>query len=177
MKPGRSFPAIVSEELWEQANAVLQRRSEDAKNRKGICNHQNLLTGKLFCTHCGTAYYRRESRDKQGNKNSKWGCSDKIKERKDACDSFPIYEKELVPLLFEVFRDTWNSAAAMIEEYEQMYRSMICDYNLEKKVEAAQAAIDLAAKKKSRLLELVALESIPPPRRLQGYDRSGHPEC
>ena len=32
---GEIVPAIVSEELWEQANAVLRRRSEDVKNRQG----------------------------------------------------------------------------------------------------------------------------------------------
>ena len=159
---GQIVPAIVSEELWEKANAVLLCRSEDVKNRQGICNHANLLTGKLFCTHCGTAYYRRESKDKLGNQNSKWVCSNKIKSGADACDSFPIYEKELVPLLFEVFRDTRQASAAMIAEYERMYRSMTCDGNLEKKIEEAQANIDLAKKKKSKLLELVTLESITP---------------
>ena len=159
---GQIVPAIVSEELWEKANAVLLRRSEDVKNRQGICNHANLLTGKLFCTHCGTAYYRRESKDKLGNQNSKWVCSNKIKSGADACDSFSIYEKELVPLLFEVFRDTRQASAAMIAEYERMYRSMTCDGNLEKKIEEAQANIDLAKKKKSKLLELVTLESITP---------------
>ena len=96
---GEIVPAIVSEELWEQANAVLRRRSEDVKNRQGVCNHANLLTGKLFCTHCGTPYYRRDSVDRQGNKNSKWVCSGKINNGKDSCDSIPIYEKELIPLL------------------------------------------------------------------------------
>ena len=159
---GQIVPAIVSEELWERANEVLRRRSEDVKNRQGICNHANLLTGKLFCTHCGTAYYRRESKDKQGNKNSKWVCSGKIKSGADACGSFPIYESELVPLLFEVFRDTRESSAAMIAEYEQMYRTMVGDGNLERKIEETQAAINLAARKKSKLLELVTLESITP---------------
>ena len=146
---GQIVPAIVSEELWERANTVLRRRSEDVKNRQGICNHANLLTGKLFCTHCGAAYYRRESKDKQGNRNSKWVCSGKIKSGADACDSFPIYESELVPLLFEVFRDTRESSAAMIAEYEQMYRTMVGDGNLERKIEETQAAINLAARKKS----------------------------
>ena len=159
---GEIVPAIVSEELWEQANAVLRRRSEDVKNRQGICNHANLLTGKLFCTHCGTPYYRRESKDKQGNVNSKWVCSGKISGGKDACPSFPIYESELKPLLFEVFRDTREASAAMIEEYEQLYRSMTSDGNIEKKIEAAQASIELSLKKKSKLLELAALDSITP---------------
>ena len=159
---GELVPAIVSEELWEQANAVLRRRSEDVKNRQGICNHANLLTGKLYCTHCGTPYYRRESKDKQGNINSKWVCSGKINGGKDSCPSFPIYESELKPLLFEVFRDTREASAAMMEEYEQMYRSMTSDGNVERKIEAAQASIELSLKKKSKLLELAALDSITP---------------
>ena len=47
---GEIVPAIVEEALWEQANEVLRRRSEDVKNWQGICNHANLLTGKLYCT-------------------------------------------------------------------------------------------------------------------------------
>ncbi len=157
---GEIVPAIVSEELWEQANAVLRRRSEDVKNRQGICNHANLLTGKLFCTHCGTPYYRRDSVDRQGNKNSKWVCSGKINNGKESCDSIPIYEKELLPILFEVFRDTKDASASMMEEYERMYRSMTSDGSVEKKIESVQASIALSLKKKSKLLELVALDSI-----------------
>lgn len=159
---GEIVPAIVSEALWEQANAVLRRRSEDVKNRQGICNHQNLLTGKLFCTHCGTPYYRRESKDKSGNQNSKWVCSGKINNGKDSCGSFPIYEDEIKPLLFEVFRDTKDLSAAMLAEYEQMYKSMTADGNLTKKMEASESKLQLARKKKSKLLELVALDSITP---------------
>ena len=159
---GEIVPAIVSEELWDEANAVLKKRSEDVKGRQGICNHANLLTGKLFCTHCGTPYYRRDSVDRQGNKNSKWVCSGKINNGKDSCNSIPIYERELIPLLFEVFRDTQDASAAMLEEYERMYRVMTSDGNIEKKIEAAQASIELTLKKKSKLLELVALDSITP---------------
>ena len=113
---GEIVPAIVSEELWEQAYAVLRRRSDDVKNRQGICNHANLLTGKLYCTCCGTAYYRRESQDRQGNKNSKWVCSGKIKNGADSCDSFPIYEDEIKPLLLDVFRDSEASAEALTQQ-------------------------------------------------------------
>jgi DNA invertase Pin-like site-specific DNA recombinase len=88
---GEIVPALVSEEVWDQANEVLARRSEDVKNRKGVCNHANLLTGKLFCSHCGAAYYRRESKDRFGKVNSKWVCSNKINNGAEACPSFPIF--------------------------------------------------------------------------------------
>lgn len=159
---GEIVPAIVSEELWEAANAILRRRSEDVKNRQGICNHANLLTGKLFCTHCGTTYYRRESRDKQGNRNSKWICSGKIKGGKDACASFPIYESEIKPILFEVFRDSRDISAAMLEEYQAAYQRMTADGDLQQMIARQEGVIALANKKKSKLLELIAGDHITP---------------
>ena len=150
---GQIVPAIVSEELWEQANEVLKCRSDDVKSRQGICNHQNLLTGKLYCTHCGAAYYRRESKDKDGRKNSKWVCSGKIKNGADSCPSFPIYEEEIKPLLFEVFQQTEVNVAALIEEYMEMYRSLDEDNQIPKLIAKQKERMGLAQKKKTKLLE------------------------
>ena len=149
---GEIVPAIVSEELWEQANAVLRRRSDDVKNRQGICNHANLLTGKLYCTCCGTAYYRRESQDRQGNKNSKWVCSGKIKNGADSCDSFPIYEDEIKPLLLDVFRDTEASAEALIEEYVELYKSLNRGGKLDKQIASLQKQLETVEQKRMKLL-------------------------
>ena len=150
---GEIVPAIVSEELWDRANEILKRRSDDVKSRQGICNHANLLTGKLHCTCCGTAYYRRDSKDKQGNVNSKWVCSGKIKNGADSCDSFAIYEDEIKPLLFEVFQETEVNVAALIDEYMEMYRSLDEDNQIPKQIEQQKQRLDLAQKKKSKLLE------------------------
>ena len=149
---GEIVPAIVSEALWEQANAILRRRSDDVKNRQGVCNHANLLTGKLFCTCCGTAYYRRESQDKQGHKNSKWVCSGKIKNGADSCGSFPIYEDEIKPLLLDVFRDTEASAEALIEAYVEMYRSLNRGGRLDVQVAALHKKLATVEQKRMKLL-------------------------
>ena len=149
---GEIVPAIVSEELWDQANAILRRRSDDVKNRQGVCNHANLLTGKLFCTCCGTAYYRRESQDKQGHKNSKWVCSGKIKNGADSCASFPIYEDEIKPLLLDVFRDTEASAGALIEEYVEMYRALDRGGRLGSQIAALHKKLATVEQKRMKLL-------------------------
>ena len=149
---GEIVPAIVDEELWERANAVLRKRSEDVKNRQGICNHANLLTGKLYCTCCGTAYYRRDSKDRDGNKNSKWVCSGKIKNGADSCDSFAIYEEEIKPLLFEVFNETKVDAEALIEEYIEMYKLVDDDNTIGRQIEELKLKIELLQKQKSKLL-------------------------
>ena len=150
---GQIVPAIVSEALWDTANTILKRRSDDVKSRQGICNHANLLTGKLYCTRCGAAYYRRESRDKQGNKNSRWVCSGKIKNGADSCPSFAIYEEEIKPLVLDVARDTKVNTEALIEEYVQRFQALDASNEIPKQIEQQKSRRELALKKKSKLLE------------------------
>ena len=157
---GEIVPAIVSEEVWDKANEVLQRRSEDVKNRQGVCNHANLLTGKLYCTHCGAAYYRRESKSKDGTVNSKWVCSNKINNGADACPSFPIYEDEIKPILFEVFSETKVDVEALIDEYTEMFKSMETDTETAKQIDEQKRIIAMADQKKNKLLELVTTGAI-----------------
>ena len=150
---GEIVPAIVSEELWEQANAVLKRRSRDVKNRQNQCNHANLLTGKMYCTHCGRLYYRKDSKDRKGNVLSRWICSGKIANGATSCPSFTIYEEEIKEVLYEVFKDTAEDAKRIIEEYTGLYAEMT-----EKDASAADLKrlkdrLDLLSRKKSKLLE------------------------
>ncbi|MBQ8355689.1 MAG: recombinase family protein [Oscillospiraceae bacterium] len=154
---GQIVPAIVSEELWDAANTVLKKRSDDVKSRQGICNHANLLTGKLYCTCCGTAYYRRDSVDRQGNKNSKWVCSGKIKNGADSCDSFAVYEEELKPLLLEVFKEAEPQVEALIEEYVEMYKAIHQGEDLSKRVSSLETGIATIQKKKQKLLAFNAM--------------------
>ena len=150
---GDIVPAIVSEELWEAANVVLERRSKDVKNRQNICNHANLLTGKLFCTHCGKAYYRRDSVDRQGNKNSKWVCSGKINNGADSCPSFAIYEEEIKPVLFDVFNETSPVAEDLVESYIEMYKTIDANGEMLKDIEKLKAQIEHEQKKKRKILD------------------------
>ena len=152
---GEIVPAIVSEEVWDKANEVLRRRSEDVKNRQGICNHANLLTGKLYCAHCGAAYYRRESRSKDGKVNSKWVCSNKINNGAEACPSFPIYEDEIKPILFEVFSETRIDVESLLENYHEMFSALEADDETTKQMSEQKRVIELAEQKKNKLLELV----------------------
>ena len=149
---GEIVPAIVPEKLWDLANDVLRTRSEDVKSRQGICNHPNLLTGKMYCTHCGAAFYRRDSVDRKGNKNSKWVCSGKIKNGADTCPTFHVYEDELKPVLLEVLKDCSDNADELIEEYLEMYKSLTQGNDLTAQIQKLEQVISLGEKKKQKLL-------------------------
>ncbi len=150
---GEIVPAIVDEELWEKANAVLRRRSRDVKNRQNLCNHPNLLTGKMFCTHCGKLYYRKDSKDRKGNVLSRWICSGKINNGTDSCPSFTIYEEEIKEVLYEVFKDTAEDAKLIIEEYTNMYAEVLAKDSSSGELQKLKDRLDFLSKKKSKLLE------------------------
>lgn len=101
---GETVPAIVSEELWDKANEVLYMRSQDVITAQHKTVHQNLLTGKLICSHCGKPYYRKDAVGKNGEKMSKWVCSGKIKNGADSCPSHAIYENEIKPMIEDIFK-------------------------------------------------------------------------
>ena len=157
---GDIVPAIVDEETWDKANEVLARRSEDVRSRQGLCNHANLLTGKLYCTHCGAPYYRRESKSKDGVVNSKWVCSGKINNGADSCPSFPIYEDEIKPILFEVFNETRTDMEGLLDRYMELFRSLDSDTETTNQIAEQQRIMRMAEQKKNKLLELVTTGAI-----------------
>ena len=158
---GEIVPAIVEEDLWERANVVLSRRSKDVKNRQNLCNHPNLLTGKLFCTHCGKSYYRRDNKDRLGNINSRWVCSGKINGGKDVCPSFGVYENEIKPILFEVFSETAHVVSEeLIAVYMDLLGQLEGESGLQDDIIRMKKQIEAGYKKQEKLLELVTTDAI-----------------
>ena len=76
---GETVPAIVSEELWDKANEVLYMRSQDVITAQHKTVHQNLLTGKLLCAHCGMPYYRKDAVSKAEKKSQSGYARAKLK--------------------------------------------------------------------------------------------------
>lgn len=146
-------PPIVSEELWEQANAVLARRSKDVKNRQNLCTHPNLMTGKLICAHCGKTYHRKASGDKRGNStNSAWVCSGKIKNGAKSCPSRYIYEDEIREILFALFQETQFDVDAYMKKYVEVFKAALnTDETMSRRMELTEE-IEAIKKKKTKLL-------------------------
>lgn len=151
---GEKVPAIVSEEVWDKANEILARKSKDVKNRQNKCNHANLLTGKLFCTHCGVPYYRKASTH-LGEKCSTWRCSGKIKNGKDSCPSLSLFEDEIKRIIFDLFVDTHEDVEECIDKQLELLKSVVQTDETPKMNECAKI-IQAAKAKKMKLLDLVA---------------------
>ena len=151
---GEIVPPIVSEELWETANKVLAKRSADVKYRQGICNHPNLLTGKIVCKNCGSPYYRKDCKNRDGSTNSKWVCSGKIKNGKNYCHSFAIYESEIKKVLYETFRSVSEDLEQIIEEYTQLLLDIMQNDGTEHELKRAEEQREKLYESEAKLFNL-----------------------
>lgn len=148
-------PAIVSEEVWEQANAILAKRSRDVKQHRGQYNHGNLLSCKMYCTHCGVLYHRlasvRHTKEKQ--LNSCWICSNKKKNGADKCPSRHLYESEIKQAIFSMFQEFKEDAGDSLEGLMEQLEDLRQGNDLKREVAKLEAQIDKEKQKRTKLLQ------------------------
>ena len=151
---GTTVPALVSEELWQAANEVFQRRSIDVKGRRNCSTHKNIYTGKLYCTEDGAPYYCKDVHYK-GTNVSKWLCSHKINHGAASCRSIAIYESELSPIILDAFREFSKGADEILAAYLEQYRQVMDD-TAHYKAERERIAKELSSveKKQDQLLDM-----------------------
>ena len=147
-----NVPAIVSEELWDEANKRLKKRSAEVKRRQGPQNMHNLFTGKIVCEDCGGTFYKKENKLKDGRKVARWTCSGKI--NKHICKSLDVYEDELVAIIVDLIEHTEFDTERAIETYRQMLQKAHDGSDREKRREEIQAELEKVAQQRERMIKL-----------------------
>ena len=66
--------AIVSRELWNTAQAELEKRSRRGTTSTGHSNRY-LFSGKIKCGECGASFVSRKKRRSDGSFYRRWGCN------------------------------------------------------------------------------------------------------
>ena len=154
-KDEESIPPMVTEKLWDKANEIYRQRSKQVKNRcSSYGNIENKFTRKIVCANDGEYYWLKGniSRNKniEGN-NPRWQCSKKKKKSSD-CNSFTIYESELIPIILELIKNT-SFSDDLINDYISLYKSVSDSSNYEKQILEIEAEIAKLNKKKEIILE------------------------
>ena len=150
---GETVPAIVSEEIWDKANEVLYMRSQDVITAQHKTVHQNLLTGKLICAHCGKPYYRKDSVLKNGEKKSKWVCSGKINNGTQSCPSRAIYEDEIKPIIEDIFKSGQQNIEELSACVLRLVSELLDSNENQEEISRINQSIITQEKMKAKLLE------------------------
>ncbi len=155
MYPDPTIPAIVTEELWDRANALYKERSKQMKSHANGATYHNRYpySGKIYCEEHGTTYHRQVLESKSGRKEV-WQCKIYRAKGRAACSAPQVRSEELDRIMADIFTQMMKDKNTIIESLLTVLQSVPqeVDYTAAKRrVEDEMAAIN---SKKDHLLEL-----------------------
>ena len=149
-----NVPPIVTEELWDKANSLLQRRSEKQSAKdKGCYQNQYPYSGKIICGVHKTPYYRNLYRYKSGSKEV-WQCQEYVKNGKNGCTAPILYTIEADDILRQSLETVAKDKSEIVEELAQIYASADSKGKLKAETSKCKAEMETIQRRKDRLLDL-----------------------
>ena len=148
-------PAIVSEELWNRANEILDSRSELMKLSNGNAKKSErkyCYTTKIFCGNHNVSYQRMTNKRKKTK--PRWACGNYIKYRLGACESPIIAEMDLNNIFVSLMEQVFNNKNEIIKEMLDYYSNLKIDNNYQYEISNMKKEIKSIEAKKEKLLEL-----------------------
>lgn len=91
--------AIISHELFDRVQALLDAAAEASRNRAVDPYTMNPLKGKVFCAHCGTNLHRQRNKRKKSDDVYFYHCLTNSRIAKGACPGVTIREDQLMHAL------------------------------------------------------------------------------
>lgn len=156
----KNIPAIVSEELWEKCNNILEKKSASCLNRvenKDVFKSRYAFSGLIYCKeHEGEEHmpgYNRISGSKRSNKPA-WACSRYITYGLKRCESPIIQESELIKILKVVLNKFLSNKEEIIEDLLNKYKKYNFTKDFETEISNIESNINVIQSKKDKLLEL-----------------------
>lgn len=102
--PGPSIPAIVSEELWDRANALYKRRSAQTTSHRSAAEFHNRYpySEKIICEEHGASFHRQVLKSSKGEKEV-WQCLVYRDRGRVDCSAPQIRTDELNQIMAQIF--------------------------------------------------------------------------
>lgn len=159
--PDSSIPAIVSEELWNRANALYKRRSRQIMSHQSTAGFHNRYpySGKIICGEHGTAFHRRVLKSAKGEKEV-WQCRIYRERGRAACSSPQLYTAELDIIMAHIFDRLAQNKQAIIDAVMKVIRFVPDEHNYARNTLHIEKDLSLIYAKKDRLLEISMAKAI-----------------
>ena len=156
-----NVPPIVSEELWDRANMILNKRETAIKESAATVSYTNRYkySGKIICMEHGTSYHHKIYRYKSGTKEA-WQCKVYSEKGKSACDSPTIYTTELDEVMKQICRDLIVNKSNIIHDLIKIYTDAAGQSTIESDIAKYKLEINDLLKKKDKLLDLSIKDKI-----------------
>lgn len=149
-----SVPPIVSEALWERANALLSERSaKQSAEDKTSYQNKYAYSGKVFCGIHKKPYYRSLYRYQSGNKEV-WHCQEYSKTGKKGCKAPSIYTVELDSITRSIIQELQQNREQYVDDLLEIYQNVLLHTKTEDELSKCRKAEEDIRRRKDKLLDL-----------------------
>lgn len=159
---------IISRELFEEANRILDERS---LSPEGKAKHSNRypFSGKIKCGTCGNSYVARYKNRKDGSRYKAWRCLKAAKYgskhidktgNEVGCSSPSIRNEEAIHIMYLAMKNLKYNRQKITSNLLKVIKSVLSDTSLNGNTKKLQENIDILTDKRSKLLELYMSDSI-----------------
>ena len=149
-----SIPAIISEELWDQANKILKSRTKGYEgNNYWSGGLKYAFSSKIYCKEHNTNFQRSH-----GSKNKNrptWSCSMYLQHRLAACESPIIAETDLYNIISSIMNNIIPQKKSIIDNMLKLYENIDRNDDYYKELEFLNTNIKIIEEKKIMALDLV----------------------
>lgn len=152
---GEIVPAIVSEEVWNKANAILGVRREKMISDNPT-SYQNKYTysGKIVCGEHGTRYQRACYHYKSGDKEV-WQCKLYYEKGKKGCENPLVYTTELDQIVKTAYQLVVKNQEQIIDDLIEFYAHAEDIPKQKEQIRKFETDIQKLVKQKSKLLDFL----------------------
>ena len=155
MYPDPSVPAIVSEELWDRANALYKRRSQQMMSHQSAAEFHNRYpySGKIICEEHGTSFHRQVLKSAKGDKEV-WQCRVYRNRGRAACSAPQLYTAELDRIMADIFNQLARNKQAIIDAVLAVLQAVPDEHDYAQDLRRMEEELSAIQAKKDRLLEM-----------------------
>ena len=158
-KNNEACPPIVSEELWDKANEILDTRSKrhDQIHKNNKYN-KFAFAGLMHCYYDGATFVRGTYQIGKGDRSRRrkfWGCNNyRIhgKKKTEGCNSPIIYYEELVDICKKILKLIFNCQDDLISEVNDMISDIRKKKNYKREIQLAEEKIVKLCNDKKELI-------------------------
>lgn len=159
--PDPAIPAIVSEELWDRANALYRLRSAQIKeHQQGADYHSRYsYSGKILCEAHNTSYHRRLQQSRKGG-TEVWECKIYHQKGKNGCSSPRLLTSELDRMMAQILQQVIKDKNTLVKTVIQILRNASKEEGNQAQLTSLEQEKAVIQQKKERLLEMSLNETI-----------------
>ncbi|KNY29483.1 recombinase family protein [Pseudobacteroides cellulosolvens] len=153
----KNHEPIISEELFEEAQKILQVRSSkhNNKGRTDKFSKKYSFSSIIKCGFCGKTAVRRTWHSKSIHEKHVWSCMTSVKEGKKYCpDSKGIDEKEIEKAFIDSFNMLCSKNRNVIEEFLVEMEESLSNLDIAKELKRVQREIDSIENKLSKIVDM-----------------------